>query len=161
MVKIGKLNRLKILRETDHGLILNGLELGEILLPYRYSPRHWRDGDSISVFVMLDSEDRLTATTDHPIATVDEFACLKVVDVTEVGAFLDWGLPKDLLVPFREQNVRMVEGRSYVVRIYFDEVSGRIAASAKLDRYLDQTPATYKAGDLVDLCLCQCSTARH
>lgn len=154
MVQIGKFNRLKILRETDYGLILNGLNLGEILLPFRYCPRQWRDGDSLSVFVMLDSEDRLVATTEHPIATVDQFAFLRVIDVTEIGAFLDWGLPKDLLVPFREQNIRMVEGKSYVVRIYFDEVSGRIAASAKLDRYLDQTPAPYKTGDLVDLLIC-------
>jgi predicted RNA-binding protein (virulence factor B family) len=154
MVIIGKFNRLTVLRETDIGVVLDGDQLGEILLPCRYAPVSCRPGDELEVFLMLDSEDRLIATTDTPLATVNEFAFLRVVSVTEIGAFLDWGLPKDLLVPFREQKVKMCEGRSYVVRIYFDEVSGRIAASAKLDRYLDQTPARYREGERVELLIC-------
>jgi predicted RNA-binding protein (virulence factor B family) len=154
MVMIGKFNRLTVLRETDIGVVLDGDQLGEILLPCRYAPVSCRPGDELEVFLMLDSEDRLIATTDTPLATVNEFAFLRVVSVTEIGAFLDWGLPKDLLVPFREQKVKMCEGRSYVVRIYFDEVSGRIAASAKLDRYLDQTPARYREGERVELLIC-------
>ncbi len=102
MASIGKTNWLPVLRETDFGLLFDGGDLGEILMPNRYVPHEWELGDIIEVFLMLDSEDRLTATTEKPIAQVDEFALLKVVAVTGIGAFLDWGLPKDLLVPFRE-----------------------------------------------------------
>ncbi len=151
MPAIGKINTLTVLRRTDCGLILDGDELGGILMPNRYVTGDWKEGDTVEIFLMLDSEDRLTATTERPIACVDEFALLKVVDVTEIGAFLDWGLPKDLLVPFREQNVPLREGQSVVVRIYLDEVSGRIAASCKLDNFLDRTAASYAPGEKVEL----------
>jgi len=114
----------------------------------------WKAGDSIEVFIMLDSEDRLTATTQKPYAMVDEFANLRVVSVTGIGAFLEWGMPKDLLVPFREQKIKMREGQSYMVRIYLDRVSGRLAASSKLDKFLDKTDATYETGEKVDLLIC-------
>lgn len=155
MVTVGKFNRLTILRETDIGLLLDGEKLGDILLPYRYAPADVEPGDEIEVFIMLDSEDRLMATTDRPFATVNEFAGLRVVSASPVGAFLDWGLPKDLLVPFREQKIKMVEGQKYVVRIYYDEASGRIAASAKLDKFLDLLPANYATGEVVDLLICK------
>ena len=103
---------------------------------------------------MLDSEDRLTATTQQPYAMVDQFANLRVVAVTAIGAFLDWGMPKDLLVPFREQKIKMREGQSYIVRIYFDRASGRLAASSKLDRFLDKSDADYETGEKVDLLIC-------
>jgi predicted RNA-binding protein (virulence factor B family) len=151
MPAIGKINTLTVLRKTDYGLILDGDDLGGILMPNRYVTGDWKEGDTVEIFLMLDSEDRLTATTERPIACVDEFALLKVVDVTEIGAFLDWGLPKDLLVPFREQNVPLREGQSVVVRIYLDEVSGRIAASCKLDNFLDLTAASYAPGEKVEL----------
>ncbi|HNX52435.1 MAG TPA: S1-like domain-containing RNA-binding protein [Pontiellaceae bacterium] len=154
MATIGQINRLQVLRSTDFGLILDGGSLGDILLPKRYVSKEWHLDDIIEVFVMIDSEDRLTATTLRPVAMVGEFACLRVASATRIGAFLDWGLPKDLFVPFREQKVEMREGQSYVVRIYLDETSGRIAASAKLDKFLDRTPSNYKTGDKVRLLVC-------
>ena len=154
MASIGKLNWLPVLRETDFGLILDGGDLGEILMPNRYVTDEWETGDVVEVFLMLDSEDRLTATTEKPLAMVDEFALLKVVAVTNVGAFLDWGLPKDLLVPFREQNIPLREGQSVVVRIYLDELTNRIAASAKLDKFLDRAPPDYEPDEKVKLLIC-------
>ncbi len=154
MAEIGKMNGLPILRACNHGLVLDGAELGEILMPNRYIPNDWHAGDILDIFLMLDSEDRLTATSLKPAAMVDEFACLKVISATDIGAFLDWGLPKDLFVPFREQNVELREGQMAVVRVCFDKISGRIAASAKLDRYLDNTPAKFEAGEKVDLMIC-------
>ena len=153
-VQIGKINTLQILRSSDFGLFLEGGELGDILLPNRYVPEGVNPGENIEVFVMLDSEDRLTATTLRPYAMADEFACLRVVSVTNFGAFLDWGMPKDLLVPFREQKIKMREGDSYMVRIYLDRASGRLVASAKLDKFLDKTEPDYNEGDPVKLLIC-------
>lgn len=101
-----------------------------------------------------EKNNRQTAAPEKPLAAVGEFACLRAVSVTSIGAFLHWGLPKDLFVPFREQKIEMQEGRSYVVRVYLDEASGRIAASSKLDKFLDQTPPTYKTGEKVQLLVC-------
>lgn len=154
MALIGKLNWLSVVRETDCGLLFDGGDLGEILMPRRYVSNAWKPGDVVEVFLMLDSEDRLTATTEKPIAQVDEFACLRVVSVTGIGAFLDWGLPKDLFVPFREQKMKLREGQKALVRIYLDEVSGRIAASCKLDRFLDRTAPDYTPGEKVKLMIC-------
>lgn len=151
MVEIGKLNTLSILRSSEFGLFLDGGKLGDVLLPKRYVDRALKPGDEVEVFIMLDSEDRLTATTEKPYAMVDEFAHLRVISMTGIGAFLDWGLPKDLLVPFREQKVKMREGLSYMVRIYLDHASGRLAASSKLDKFLDRTEAVYEPGEKVDL----------
>ncbi|MCK4564308.1 MAG: GntR family transcriptional regulator, partial [Verrucomicrobia bacterium] len=154
MADIGKMNTLQVLRSTDFGLFLDGGELGDILLPKRYAADGLKPGDPVEVFVMLDSEDRLTATTLKPFAMVDEFACLRVVSIAGVGAFLDWGMPKDLLVPFREQKIKMREGESYMVRIYLDLASGRLAASSKLDKFLDKTESNYETGEKVDLLVC-------
>ncbi len=151
MVEVGKINTLPVLRSSEFGLFLDGGQLGDVLLPKRYVSKDWKPGDSVEVFIMLDSEDRLTATTLKPFAMVDEFAYLRVVAVTGIGAFLDWGLPKDLLVPFREQKIKMSEGQSYLVRIYLDRVSGRLVASAKLDKFLDLTEAPFEEGEKVDL----------
>lgn len=154
MAEIGKMNTLPVLRNTEFGLFLDGGKLGDILLPKRYAAKGLKAGDPIKVFIMLDSEDRLTATTLQPLAKVDEFACLRVVSVTAVGAFLDWGLPKDLLVPFREQKIKMREGQSHVVRIYLDRVSGRLVATSKLDKFLDQSEVDFEPGEKVDLLVC-------
>ncbi len=151
MVEIGKMNTLEVLRSTEFGLFLDGGTLGDVLLPKRYVSTGLNSGDSIEVFIMLDSEDRLTATTQKPYAMADEFANLRVVSVTGIGAFLDWGLPKDLFVPFREQKLKMHEEQSYMVRIYLDRVSGRLAASSKLDKFLDKTPVEYESGEKVNL----------
>ncbi len=155
MVEVGKINTLEISRHSDFGLLFDGEELGEILMPKRYVSATWNPGDKVEVFVYLDSEDRLTVTTEKPKATVGEFALLRVKELTNVGAFLDWGMPKDLLVPFREQRIKMREGESYIVHIYFDRVSGRIAASSKLDKYLESSDRFYKTGDEVDLMIWQ------
>ena len=151
MAEVGKYNTLKINRQVDFGAYLDGEELGEILMPKRYLEPDAKPGDMVTVFVYLDSEDRLVATTETPLAQVGDFALLKVVSVDSMGAFLDWGIMKDLLVPFREQKKTMMTGISYLVYIYFDQESKRLAASAKLDKFLDNVPAEYKEGEKVEL----------
>ena len=151
MVEIGRVNMLKVVRETDNGFYLDGQELGEILMPQKFITEKVRNEGMAEVFVYSDSEDRLVATTEKPKAMVGEFAYLNVVAVGRFGAFLDWGLPKDLLVPFREQKANMVEGRSYLVYIFVDVLTKRVAASAKLDKFLDNTPPEYKTGEEVQL----------
>lgn len=151
MAHIGKYNTLKVLRKVDFGFYLDGGDAGEILIPGRYAPQNCRIGDSLEVFIYYDSEDRIIATTEKPLATVGQFAYLKVVEVNAFGAFLYWGLPKDLLVPFREQKQKMEEGKSYVVFIYIDADTDRIAASAKLEQFLNHEPANYLPGDQVEL----------
>ncbi|MFT5240869.1 MAG: putative RNA-binding protein (virulence factor B family) [Kiritimatiellia bacterium] len=151
MPEYGKMNQLTVMRVTDVGLFLDGEDLGDILLPRRYAKREWGPGEVVDVFLMRDSDDRPLATTLTPHAMVGDFACLRVVAVAEVGAFMDWGLPKDLFVPFREQKIKMLEGSSYVVRIYVDKASGRIAASTRLERYLDKTPSVFTIGQPVAL----------
>jgi len=152
MTEIGRLNRLKVVKELDFGVYLDGGELGEILMPIRYVPVPCNIGDELEVFIYRDSEDRLVATTEKPFAMVGEFALLKVVSVTSMGAFLDWGLMKDLLVPFGEQKPRMEEGKSYVVRIYLDEESNRIVGSARLDDFLyRESEGELEAGEEVSI----------
>lgn len=151
MVDIGKINTLTVLRDTEHGMFFDGEELGDILLPKRYVKGAVAPGDRMDLFVMRDSEDRLIATTETPRAMVDEFAALRVVSLAGMGAFLDWGLPKDLLVPFREQRIKMREGQTYMVRIYLDRASNRLVASSKLDKFLDKTEPDYAEGDSVKL----------
>jgi len=155
MIEIGKINFLEVLRQVDHGIYLDGEELGEILLPSKYVPQDTSPGDIIDVLIYLDSEDRFIATTQTPYAMADEFAYLKVVSVSPFGAFLDWGLQKDILAPFREQKERMQEGKSYVVYIYLDEQSNRIAASSKLDKFIVKGKSrSYKSGQQVELLIC-------
>ncbi len=152
MVETGRLNRLKVVKEVDFGLYLDGGSEGEILLPARYIPEDCNVGDEIEVFIYRDSEDRIIATTERPYVMVGGFACLKVVSLSRAGAFLDWGLPKDLLVPFSEQIHKMDEGKRYVVGVYLDEASDRIAASARLDDFLHyESEDDFKPGEEVDL----------
>lgn len=153
MIQIGKYNTLRVNRKVDFGYYLDGGDKGEILIPGRYVPKETAIGDEIEVFVYLDSEDRLIATTEKPFAQVGEVAFLKVKSVDRFGAFLDWGLLKDLLVPFSEQKVKMVEGRFYLVYIYLDEETGRIAATAKLGRFIGKTNPMYGVGEEVNLIL--------
>lgn len=152
---VGKYNTLNIVKELDFGVYLDGAELGEILLPKRYVPSNFRPGDDVEVFLYFDSDDRIIATTEKPFATVGEFALLRVKSVDKFGAFMDWGLMKDLLVPFREQKTTMIEGRSYIVHVFIDKVSNRIAASAKLEQFLDRIPPEYEVGQQVDLMIWQ------
>ncbi len=151
MVEIGKINTLDINRETENGVYLDGQELGEILMPQKFVTSEDKEAGQATVFIYTDSEDRLVATTETPIAMAGEFAMLKVVATTKFGAFMDWGLPKDLLVPFGEQKAPMEEGRSYLVYISLDVQTNRIIGSAKLDKHLDNTPPEYEVGDEVDL----------
>jgi len=151
MATIGRFNVLKVLRETGSGYFLDGEELGDILLPGNNVPSALEIDDQIEVFIYFDSEDRIIATTDDPYCEVGDFALLEVVEVNEVGAFLNWGLQKDLLVPFREQKIKMEPGSWHIVHVYIDEKTNRIAASAKVDRFLGKEPATFKPGDEVEL----------
>lgn len=154
-LQIGKTNNLKVLKELDFGIYLDGLNEGEILMPRQYVPTNTVPGDYLDCFIYFDSEDRIIATTLVPFAEVDEFAYLEVVSVNPTGAFLNWGLAKDILVPFREQKVDMGEKRKYVVYIYYDEQSKRIAATAKLEKYLNLEPAEYTEGEAVTILIYQ------
>jgi len=151
MAELGHYNSLEVLRETSSGFFLDGGEQGDILLPGRLAPRGLKEGDEIEVFLYFDSEDRIVATTEEPFCEVGDFAQLEVVEVNEVGAFLDWGLQKDLLVPFREQKVKMEPGSWHIVYIFIDEQSKRITASAKVDRFLNKAPSTYQINEEVEL----------
>ncbi|MES3036313.1 MAG: S1-like domain-containing RNA-binding protein [Bdellovibrionota bacterium] len=150
MVEIGDYNTLEIIREVDFGVYLDGQEDGEILLPLKYVPEDAKVGDKIEVFICYDSEDRLVATTEKPKAKLGEFAVLKVVEVTQVGAFLDWGLPKDLFLPFAEQTQPLRPGQEVIVFIYLDSTD-RIAASMKLEHNLEKTGGDFEEGQEVDL----------
>ena len=144
MINIGNKHELTIITELDFGFYLDAQNLGEVLLPRKLAPNDLQEGDSVEVFLYLDSEDRPIATTQEPKASVGEFAYLEVIDTTPVGAFLDWGLDKDLLVPFAEQHRPMETGKSYLVYVYLDRLDGRIAASSKIDSFLDDdTPHTF------------------
>ena len=151
-IALGRFNILKVVKKVDFGMYLDGGEEGRILLPARYVPQGCEVGDELNVFLYLDNEERLVATTQQPLAQVGDFACLRVAWVNQYGAFLDWGLMKDLFVPFREQRERMEVGRSYVVHVHLDEESYRIVASAKVERYLsvDERPP-FHSGDEVDV----------
>ncbi|PTN09506.1 S1 RNA-binding domain-containing protein [Mangrovibacterium marinum] len=151
MAEIGLINKLEIVKTVDFGVYLDGGPQGEILLPKRYVPEECQPGDELDVFIYLDSEDRLVATTETPKAMVGEFAMLQVVSTTPIGAFMDWGLQKDLLVPFREQQFPMEEGRSYLVFVYLDHETQRIVGSSKLDKFVDNLPVDYEPGEEVDL----------
>lgn len=149
MIQIGRYNNLKVVKIVDFGLYLDGGDDGEILLPARYITELPQPGDEMNVFVYRDSEDRLIATTDRPFATVGEFAYLQVTAVNKVGAFMQWGLPKDLLVPFREQKVSMKQGGIYLVYIYVDDATKRIVASAKIEKFIGNRFPDYAPGTKV------------
>jgi uncharacterized protein len=151
MVKIGKSSTLEVVKFTDQGAYLDGGPYGEILLPNRYVPANCSEGDDLEVFIYFDSEDRIVASTEFPKVMVDQWGYLKVVEVNAYGAFLDWGLPKDLLVPFREQTIKMEKDKSYLVRVYIDRVTGRIAATAKYKKFLNLTEIEFQQGDEVEL----------
>ncbi len=157
MIELGKYNKLPIAREVDFGVYLDAGEEIEILMPTRYLPSEYIIGDVVTVFVYRDSEDRLIATTETPLAQVGDFAFLDVIGVSPFGAFLDWGLLKDLFVPFKEQKAKMQLGGKYLVYIYIDEETDRITASAKIDRYISKEEPPYEPGDKVDLLIYQFS----
>ena len=149
MVKIGKYNTLKVVKNVDFGAYLDGGNGVEILLPARYIGEPLHPGDEIEVFIYKDNEGRLIATTEHPYAQVGEFAFLQVNDVNRMGAFLDWGLMKQLLVPFSEQTIKLSRGMVVPVYVYLDDASQRVVASAKIDHFLGNCVPRYKVGDSV------------
>ncbi|MBT3192911.1 MAG: GntR family transcriptional regulator [Verrucomicrobia bacterium] len=155
MVEIGKINSLRVTREVEFGFYLDGEEKGEILLPRKLASNACRVDEPLDVFIYLDSEERLVATTQTPHVCVGEFALLRVSAIEDVGAFMDWGLSKELLVPFREQRLKLSVGRSYITRAYLDERSNRIVGSTKLDRFLGLEPCGYKPDEAVDLLIAQ------
>lgn len=154
-IELGKFNQLEVVKEVDFGMYLDGGEEGEILLPTRYVPENCQIGDVLNVFLYLDNEERLIATTLTPLVQVGEFACLEVAWINQFGAFLNWGLMKDLFVPFSEQKMKMQVGRSYVVHAHVDEESYRIVASAKVERYLSKDMPDYAPGAEVDILIWQ------
>lgn len=152
MIKIGQVNRLTVIKLMEFGVFLDGgVSYGNILLPKRYVPKNTLEGDELDVFIYFDSEDQIIATTEKPLAEVGKFAKLNCVETTKVGAFLNWGLPKDLLVPFSEQRVKMQQGKDYLVFLYLDKASGRIVGTTKYNKFIDKTPARYKKGEQVGL----------
>lgn len=155
MVKLGSINSLTISRFSAYGAYLAAADDVEILLPRRYVTDAMHEGDVIDVFVYTDSEDLLVAVTEKPVAMVGEFALMRVAEVNRMGAFMDWGLPKNLLVPFGEQRQRMEQGRWYIVYVYIDHNTSRIVGSAKLSKWLGNTIPRYRAGDEVDALIVQ------
>lgn len=150
MLQLGKMNKLKVLKEVEFGLYLDG-EVDEILIPKRYVPEGTKIGDDLDVFLYRDSEDRLIATTDLPKAFVDDFAYLQVKETNKYGVFLDWGIAKDLFVPFQEQNGRMEPGKNYVVKVYIDHETNRIVASARLEHFLDDSPENLREREEISI----------
>ena len=151
MLNIGNYNTLRIIKILSFGAYLDGGEGKEILLPTRYVPNGAQVGDDVEVFIYHDNEGRLIATTLHPKAVVGEFAFMQVKSVNTTGAFLDWGLMKDLLVPYKEQKLTMREGKWYLVYVRLDHVTGRIMASARIEKFLNNIPPKYKFNQEVDL----------
>ncbi len=153
MLKIGQFNELQVIKEVDFGYYLDSGEekWGEILLPFNSAPKKCEVFDWLDVFIYFDSEDRIIATTESPHAIVGEFNLLRVASVERVGAFLDWGLQKDLLVPFSEQKIRLKTGRSYIVWVFLDDATGRIVASTRLEKFMDPNPGDYEVGQDVEL----------
>ncbi len=150
MIEIGKFNQLKIIKLYAKEIHLDGGDLGEVLLPITDAPKESKVGEQLNVFVYADAKDSLVATTKLPYAQVDDIAWLKCVSVSAVGAFLDWGLAKDLLLPYSEQTSKVVEGRSCLVKVFLDE-SNRVAASMLLDDFLQEEAFYFKQGQKVDL----------
>lgn len=156
MIQVGQYNTLRVVKEVDFGLYLDGGEAGEILLPAKYVPEGTTLDDEIEVFLYHDSEDRLIATTEEPYIMVGEFAFLETKMVNRVGAFLDWGITaKDLLVPFAEQRATMREGGVYLVYAFLDDMTGRIVASSKVEKFLDNVPPQYEVNQAVEILVVQ------
>lgn len=150
-LKLGDYNTLEVVKQVDFGVFLDGGIEGEVLLPAKSVPEGCKMGDKLEVFLYLDSEERLIATTERPYAKVGDFAYLEVAWTNRFGAFLKWGLLKDLFVPFREQKTPMEIGKSYMVYVMVDRQSYRVMATAKVEHHLSKEPVPYAAGDEVSV----------
>lgn len=155
MIEIGYTNKMKIVRFTPNGAYLDGEDLGEVLLPKKFLTPEMKEGVEIDAFLYFDSEDRLTATIQHPYTEINRYAYLECVAVTSTGAFLNWGLDKDLLVPKSEQKDKFVKGKKFLVYVYLDEVSQRIVASNRISRFLQPGDPEYSEGDKVEIFIAQ------
>lgn len=155
MIQLGEFNELEIIRITDYGWFLEDEEGEEVLLPNKFVTEDMEAGMKIKVFIFKDSEDRITATTQEPLIMLNEFACLKVKDVNKIGAFMEWGMDKDLLVPFREQHSKMQPGEKYVVRLIHDDKTERLFATERLNKYLETDHITVKEGEEVEIIIIQ------
>ncbi len=151
MTRIGDFNTLSISKEVEFGIYLDSDDFGEILLPKKYIPEEIPENNQIEVFIYHDSEGRIIATTETPFVKVDEFAYLEVVSVSGVGAFLKWGITKDLLLPFREQKVTVEEGDKVIAHVYLDSISKKLVASTKIDKFLNNVPFEYSPGEEVNI----------
>ena len=151
MLRVGEINKLKVLRGTSVGYYLGDDEDNDVLLPHKYIPENTEVGDEVEVFIYRDSEDRLIATNLKPALSLNTFGCLYVTAVTKFGAFLEWGLEKDLFVPFKEQNQKLKEGDYAVVYLYLDEQTDRLVASCKVNKYLETEEITLKEGEQVSV----------
>lgn len=154
-IELGKYNNLEIIKEVDFGVYLDGGEAGEILMPTKYVPENHKPGDVVKAFVYLDNSERLIATTEKAAAQVGDFAYLEVAWTNKYGAFLSWGVLKDLFVPFREQKIKMEKGKKYIVYIYIDKETYRIVASAKIDKFISDEKPEYQSGEEVDIMIWQ------
>ena len=150
MIHVGEYNELEVIKELDFGIYLREGDV-EILMPTKWVPQGTKIGDFLNVFIFRDSDDRLIATTVKPLAVAESFAFLQAKQVNDIGAFLDWGMDKDLFVPFREQQNRMEPGKSYVVFVYVDDETDRLIASSKLSRFIEREDIDVREGDIVDL----------
>jgi predicted RNA-binding protein (virulence factor B family) len=160
MHTVGKFNKLKVVKHVPFGVYLDGGDWGEVLLPSRVVPPNTQLNDCLEVFIYFDSEDKIIATTLRPRVELGQCAFLKVIDVNRVGAFLDWGLDKDLLVPQPEQHRPMEIDKSYLVYVKHDD-QGRLIASSKLDYFLSQSPAPFKPGEAVNLLIAETTQLGH
>jgi predicted RNA-binding protein (virulence factor B family) len=154
MLNIGKTNKLNVVKKQGADIYLDNGTSGKVLLADKKKSADCQVGDSLAVFVYVDNEGHLAATTKTPLAQVDDIAWLKVVSLNYVGAFLDWGLPKDLLVPFSEQHHEMEVGRSYLVKVFLDD-KNRIAATTKIDRFISDESVDFEAGQKVSLIIAE------
>ncbi|MDO6426316.1 S1-like domain-containing RNA-binding protein [Thalassotalea sp. 1_MG-2023] len=151
MASLGQFNQLTILEKSDKGLVLDGQAFGQLFLPNKQVPTLQDEQSTVEVFLYRDASEQITATTSKPFVQAEQFAYLRVKQTNKLGAFLDWGLPKDLLVPFNLQYRKMEQGKSYLVYVFVDETTGRLVASSKLDKFLDIWPADYQQWQEVDI----------
>ncbi|MDD9194734.1 S1-like domain-containing RNA-binding protein [Aliivibrio sp. S3MY1] len=156
MIKIGQINKLEVTKTVDFGVFLDGDDYGSILLPSRFVPEGTEVGEALDVFIYLDSENEVVASTETPKAQVGQFGLMNVIGTNSIGAFVDWGIAKkDLLVPFSEQRGRLNEGQSILVYVYIDKASSRIVGTTRFNKWLDNTPANYEKGQQVDILIAE------
>lgn len=156
MIKIGQINKLEVTKTVDFGVFLDGGDYGSILLPSRFVPEGTATGEALDVFIYLDSENEVVASTETPKAQVGQFGLMSVIGTNSIGAFVDWGIAKkDLLVPFSEQRGRLDEGQTILVYVYIDKASSRIVGTTRFNKWLDNTPANYEKGQQVDILIAE------